>query len=103
VHSVRQASNDEHSEQRERDAMQRPLEHDPATSRFAPDATLSTEAARKSSGYRLGRLLGVEVVADISLLIIFALVTFNLGAGLFPRWRPDWSVAMTWVYAADSV
>jgi Zn-dependent protease len=57
------------------------------------------ERAPKSSGYRLGRLFGVEVVADLSLLVIFALVTFNLGAGLFPRWRPDWSMAMTWSMA----
>jgi Zn-dependent protease/CBS domain-containing protein len=76
--------------------MQRRLEHDRATHPFASEATASAEAARKPSGYRLGRLFGVEVVADFSLLIIFALVTFNLGAGVFPRWRPDWSIAMTW-------
>jgi Zn-dependent protease len=56
----------------------------------------SADKARIMSGFRLGRLFGVEVVADFSLLLIFALVTFDLGAGLFPRWRPDWSGAMTW-------
>lgn len=68
--------------------------------RLEPDpAARSSEGMSRSSGYPLGRLFGVEVVADVSLIIIFALVTFNLGAGLFPRWRPDWSMAMTWSVA----
>src|SRR5690606_28364833 len=50
----------------------------------------------KPTGYRLGHLFGVEVIADVSLLFIFALVTLNLGAGLFPRWRPDWTPVLTW-------
>lgn len=79
--------------------MQRRLEHDSITSASAAGAKASGDRAPKPSGYRLGRLFGVEIVADVSLLVIFALVTFNLGAGLFPRWRPDWSLAMTWSVA----
>jgi Zn-dependent protease/CBS domain-containing protein len=77
--------------------MQRRIEHDPASHPSA-DAVAVNETTRPS-GYRLGRLFGVEIIADWSLLIVFALVTFNLGAGLFPRWRPDWSIAMTWSVA----
>lgn len=47
-------------------------------------------------GPRLGRLFGVEITADWSLLIIFALITYNLGAGVFPAWHPDWGPAVIW-------
>lgn len=53
-------------------------------------------AATRASGITLGRLVGVQVHVDWSLLFIFALVTFNLGAGLFPRWHPTWSAALCW-------
>lgn len=52
------------------------------------------------SGVRLGRFFGVEVVADWSLLIIFALVLFSLGGSVFPQWHPKWSGTMTWGVAA---
>jgi Zn-dependent protease/CBS domain-containing protein len=52
--------------------------------------------AREAGGFRLGKLLGVEVTLDWSLLIIFFLVVLNLGAGLFPRWHPDWSPLELW-------
>jgi Zn-dependent protease/CBS domain-containing protein len=29
-------------------------------------------------------------------LIVFALVVYSLGAGLFPRWHPTWGSALTW-------
>jgi Zn-dependent protease/predicted transcriptional regulator len=48
------------------------------------------------SGVRLGRIAGIEVVADWSLLIIFFLITFLLAAGVFPSWHPDWSAALAW-------
>lgn len=47
-------------------------------------------------GFSLGKLFGVAIDVDWSLLIVFALVTFNLGAGLFPQWHPDWGVALIW-------
>lgn len=44
-----------------------------------------------SRGIRLGRIAGVQVTLDWSLLIIFALITLTLSAGLLPAWHPDWS------------
>jgi Zn-dependent protease/predicted transcriptional regulator len=52
-----------------------------------------------SAGLRLGRIAGIEVHADWSLLIIFLLITFSLGAGVFPAWHPNWSPALSWVTA----
>lgn len=41
-------------------------------------------------GLRLGRVAGVTVTLDWSLLIIFALITLMLSAGVLPVWHPDW-------------
>ena len=49
-----------------------------------------------SRGFRLGRILDVEIRIDWSLLIIFALITFELGMGVFPSWHPDWHPALMW-------
>ncbi|MFW5920265.1 MAG: M50 family metallopeptidase [Polyangiales bacterium] len=38
----------------------------------------------------------MQIVADWSLLLIFALVAVNLAFGVLPSWHPDWSPAMTW-------
>lgn len=51
------------------------------------------------SGFRLGSLAGIEVRIDWSLIIIFALVTFSLGGGLFPAWHPDWTPLQHWLTA----
>jgi len=47
-------------------------------------------------GIRLGRIAGIEVVADWSLLIIFMLITFSLGVGVFPSKHPDWGAGLAW-------
>jgi Zn-dependent protease/predicted transcriptional regulator len=47
-------------------------------------------------GFRVGRLFGVEIFIDWTLLGIFLLIAFDLGAGLFPAWHPDWTVTMNW-------
>ncbi len=54
------------------------------------------------SGFRLGSIAGIEIRVDFSLLIIFALISFNLGAFVFPRWHPDWSPALDWAVALAS-
>lgn len=51
------------------------------------------------NGFRIGRLAGVDVHLDWSLLIIFFLVAFSLGTALFPSWHPEWSPARSWMTA----
>lgn len=51
-------------------------------------------------GYRLTSVGGIEIAADWSLLIIFALVLIGLGAQVFPSWHPYWSPLLTWAVAA---
>ena len=50
-------------------------------------------------GLRLGRIAGIEIFADWSVLVIFALISFSLGAGVFPSWHPGWSGALSWATA----
>ncbi len=58
--------------------------------------THPSDPATLHSGLWLGRWFGVEVRADFSLLIIFALIVVNLGAGVFPTWHPDWPLWLVW-------
>ena len=47
-------------------------------------------------------MAGVDLHVDWSLLIIFALIVFNLGAGVFPAWHPAWSPALVWSMAVGA-
>src|SRR4051812_11442867 len=51
-------------------------------------------------GFRVGRIAGVEVRVDWSLLIVFWLIVVNLGGGLFPAHHPDWSRSLSWAMGA---
>ena len=51
------------------------------------------------SGLRLFNLFGIEIRLDWSVLIIFALIVFSLGGGVFPEWHPDWTASTIWVTA----
>jgi Zn-dependent protease/CBS domain-containing protein len=51
------------------------------------------------NGLSLGRISGIQVIVDWSLLIIFLLITFSLAAGVFPAWHPDWSAPLAWTTA----
>jgi Zn-dependent protease/CBS domain-containing protein len=51
-------------------------------------------------GFRVGRIFGVEVRLDWSLLIVFWLIVANLGSGLFPLRHPGWSPLLSWGMAA---
>ena len=50
-------------------------------------------------GFRVGRISGVEVRLDWSLLIVFWLIVMNLGGGLFPLRHPEWSPWLGWSMA----
>jgi Zn-dependent protease len=52
------------------------------------------------TGINLGKLFGVRVELDGSVILIFLLLLFNLGAGVFPAWHPDWSPLVRWLTAA---
>jgi Zn-dependent protease/CBS domain-containing protein len=51
------------------------------------------------SGFRLGRIAGIELRVDWSLSIIFMLIVLDLGLGVFPAWHPEWSRATSWAVA----
>jgi Zn-dependent protease/CBS domain-containing protein len=51
------------------------------------------------SGFEVGRILGIQIVIDWSLAIIFTLIVTSLGAGVFPAWHPDWSPMTSWLTA----
>jgi Zn-dependent protease/CBS domain-containing protein len=53
-----------------------------------------------SASFRLGRIAGVPVGVNWSVLVIFALIAAGLSAGQFPRSYPDHS---PWAYAAAGI
>jgi len=52
-----------------------------------------------AGGVRLGRIAGIEVLMDWSLLLIFVLILVSLAGGVFPAWHPDWSPGLIWLTA----
>lgn len=54
----------------------------------------------RARGFRLGSVRGIEIRLDVSVAIIFFLVVYSLGNGLFPQWHPAWSAALAWGTAA---
>jgi len=51
-------------------------------------------------GVRVGRIAGIVITLDWSLLIIFALITLALAGGLLPAWHPDWGPVTVFLTAA---
>lgn len=63
---------------------------------------LSRQAANDdlgAGGIRLGQLRGIEIRLHPSLAVIFALIVFSLGSGLFQEWHPGWSNLLRWTTA----
>lgn len=56
-------------------------------------------SAARSNGLPLGRVAGVRIDAHWTLVVIFALVTMQLGLGVLPAWHPSWSPALVWSLA----
>jgi len=52
-----------------------------------------------NTGFRLGRVAGIDVYLDWSLLVIFALIAATLALGVFPAWHPDWTPGVAWATA----
>lgn len=53
----------------------------------------------RGKGLRLVEIHGIEIRLDLSVAIIFFLVVYSLGAGLFPQWHEDWSSGLSWATA----
>ena len=49
---------------------------------------------------RIGRVGGVRLGLDWTVLFIFALVVANLGLAALPAWHPTWSPTLVWTTAA---
>lgn len=64
-----------------------------------PRQDKNTPAQRRafSHSVRIGRLFGIDICLDASVIIIFALVVWILGGNVFPAWHPDWSTALCWL------
>jgi Zn-dependent protease/CBS domain-containing protein len=60
---------------------------------------MSSKREPRTFGFRVGRVAGIDIRVDFSLAIVFSLITFSLGMGLFPSWHPDWGPFVTWVTA----
>lgn len=41
-------------------------------------------------------LFGIEIRLDISVVIIFALIVYSLGSGIYSSWHPEWTPTMVW-------
>ena len=50
-------------------------------------------------GLHLATIAGIQIRLDSSLLLIFLLVVYLLGATVFPGWHPDWSGTTRWLTA----
>jgi len=48
-------------------------------------------------GWRIGSLFGIDICLDPSLAIIFVLIVYLLGTGVFPSWHPDWESGTRWL------
>lgn len=44
----------------------------------------------------LGRLFGIRIKLNWSVLIIFGLIVVNLAVGVFPSWHSSWSPLLAW-------
>lgn len=48
---------------------------------------------------RLGRLFGIEIRLDVSVVLIFLLIVYSVATGVFPAWHPNWSPTQVWSLA----
>ena len=48
------------------------------------------------NGINLGKIFGIRISVDLSWILIFLLVTWNLAGGVFPAMHPNWPAALNW-------
>ena len=49
-----------------------------------------------NSGFKLGKIFGINISIDASVLFLVLLIAWNLGAGLFPELHPTWGPLLSW-------
>jgi Zn-dependent protease/predicted transcriptional regulator len=54
------------------------------------------EEAIMSRGVHIGRVAGIRLALDWTVLFIFGLVVLNLGVAGFRVWHPNWSSGLVW-------
>lgn len=47
-------------------------------------------------GLRIGRIAGIDLLLDTSVLLIFVLIVASLGFGTLEAWHPEWPWALRW-------
>ncbi|HEV8486164.1 MAG TPA: site-2 protease family protein [Blastocatellia bacterium] len=52
-----------------------------------------------TNGLKIGRILDIDVRIHWSWTLVFLLATWNLAAGVFPEWHPDWPAGLDWTIA----
>lgn len=62
----------------------------------APHKSPTQSSADKGHSLSLFTVFGIEIRLDISVIIIFALIVFSLGNGIYSSWHPEWTPAMVW-------
>jgi len=63
------------------------------------DPNQSPRQGMFSHSVKICRLFGIDICLDASVIIIFMLVVWVLGASVFPAWHPDWSTGLSWLTA----
>ena len=59
----------------------------------------ANDGAEPTRGLHFGTVASVDIRLDWSLFIVVALISVNLGAGLFPLWHPEWGMGLSWTVA----
>jgi len=65
-------------------------------SKQAPHKPPAQSSTDKGHSLSLFTVFGIEIRLDISVIIIFALIVFSLGNGIYSSWHPEWTPAMVW-------
>jgi len=70
-----------------------------------PEQNTNKPRQRSAFGHslRIGRLFGIDICLDASVIIIFALVVWILGGSVFPGWHPDWGAGLSWLVHGRSL
>ncbi len=63
---------------------------------LVPAARITTDTGHNLSGFRIGRIAGIDILIHPSWLLVFALLTWSLSEGLFLEENPDWDPAAGW-------